>query len=288
MALTDSFAFQQHPRNFCNHRTHLPILSSSTNENQSCEIGSSRTTRRSFLQDASAAVTILLSGAAFTQPAEASYSAYTHREEDWKAREENGGEILYLNSLCYQTSFWPYYIFLFGTNGKEIKYSSARDLRRQLSEIAPMNDEGSKIFCPNGPSAAVSPMMENKCSDRQALPSVYGRNDDALGNSVPGFGGTTASALRAELNAQAYFRDWIILEFSTWNYVPDDSGHFCWNWRTWKWFTSRHTRHRFFSHVLVEASSGVARVIVEVMFYVRLAGYWIAMDFFGVQKKNRC
>jgi len=260
MALTDSFAFQQHPRNFCNHRTHLPILSSSTNENQSCEIGSSRTTRRSFLQDASAAVTILLSGAAFTQPAEASYSAYTHREEDWKAREENG----------------------------EIKYSSARDLRRQLSEIAPMNDEGSKIFCPNGPSAAVSPMMENKCSDRQALPSVYGRNDDALGNSVPGFGGTTASALRAELNAQAYFRDWIILEFSTWNYVPDDSGHFCWNWRTWKWFTSRHTRHRFFSHVLVEASSGVARVIVEVMFYVRLAGYWIAMDFFGVQKKNRC
>mmetsp|Transcript_30943 Transcript_30943/g.62053 ORF Transcript_30943/g.62053 Transcript_30943/m.62053 type:complete len:153 (-) Transcript_30943:594-1052(-) len=114
MALTDSFAFQQHPRNFCNHRTHLPILSSSTNENQSCEIGSSRTTRRSFLQDASAAVAILLSGAAFTQPAEASYSAYTHREEDWKAREENG----------------------------EIKYSSARDLRRQLSEIAPMNDEG--------------------------------------------------------------------------------------------------------------------------------------------------
>mmetsp|Transcript_680 Transcript_680/g.1292 ORF Transcript_680/g.1292 Transcript_680/m.1292 type:complete len:190 (-) Transcript_680:269-838(-) len=179
MALTDSFAFQQHPRNFCNHRTHLPILSSSTNENQSCEIGSSRTTRRSILQDASAAVTILLSGAAFTQPAEASYSAYTHREEDWKAREENG----------------------------EIKYSSARDLRRQLSEIAPMNDEGSKIFCPNGPSAAVSPMMENKCSDRQALPSVYGRNDDALGNSVPGFGGTTASALRAELNEQAYFRD---------------------------------------------------------------------------------
>lgn len=74
-----------------------------------------------------------------------------------------------------------------------------------------MNDEGSKIFCPNGASAAVSPLMENKCGDRQALPSVYGRTEDSMGNSIPGFSGSgssgaSAESLRAELNAQAYFR----------------------------------------------------------------------------------
>ena len=46
---------------------------------------------------------------------------------------------------------------------KEIKYSNSRELRAQLKEIAPMNSEGSKLFCPNGPSANVSPLMENKC-----------------------------------------------------------------------------------------------------------------------------
>ena len=88
----------------------------------------------------------------------------------------------------------------------EIKYSSASSLRAQLREIAPMNDEGTKIFCPNGTSAAVSPMMENKCSDRQALPSVYGRTTDSMGNSVPGFGGDSPSLLRAQLEEQSYFR----------------------------------------------------------------------------------
>jgi len=29
-----------------------------------------------------------------------------------------------------------------------------------------------EIFCPNGPSANVTPMMENKCGDRLAMPSV--------------------------------------------------------------------------------------------------------------------
>eukprot|EP00984_Skeletonema_dohrnii_P021130 scaffold10483_cov127-Skeletonema_dohrnii-CCMP3373.AAC.1 len=86
----------------------------------------------------------------------------------------------------------------------EIKISSASSLRAQLREIAPMN-EGTKIFCPNGASAAVSPLMENKCSDRLALPSVYGRSDDAMGNSVPGFGGASPSLLRAQLEEQAYF-----------------------------------------------------------------------------------
>lgn len=96
---------------------------------------------------------------------------------------------------------------------EEIKYSTARDLRSQLREIAPMNSEGSRIFCPNGPSANVSPLMENKCGDRMALPSVYGRSNDIMGNSIPGFGSNgaaTSSAavaqLRDELNAQAYFR----------------------------------------------------------------------------------
>ena len=30
-------------------------------------------------------------------------------------------------------------------------------------------------------------MMENKCGDRLAMPSVYGRQDDIVGNSIPGF-----------------------------------------------------------------------------------------------------
>jgi hypothetical protein len=51
-----------------------------------------------------------------------------------------------------------------------------------------MNDDSrSKIFCPNGPSAAVTPLMENKCGERLATPSVYGRTQDIVGNSIPGF-----------------------------------------------------------------------------------------------------
>lgn len=100
------------------------------------------------------------------QPAAATYSAYTRREQDWQERMKKG----------------------------EVKVSSARDLRRQLQEIAPMNDDGSKIFCPNGPSSAVSPLMENKCGDREAIPSVYGRTEDNVGNSIPGFAGGPYSA----------------------------------------------------------------------------------------------
>lgn len=94
------------------------------------------------------------------QPATAKYSDYSRREKDWEERKKNG----------------------------EIKVSTARDLRKQLAEIVPENNEGSKVFCPNGPSAAVSPLMENKCSDiRMAIPSVYGRSSDVVGNSIPGF-----------------------------------------------------------------------------------------------------
>lgn len=91
-------------------------------------------------------------------PAEATYSAYVAREKDWEERSGKG----------------------------EIQFSTAKSLRAQLREIAPMNSEGSKVFCPNGPSAAVSPLMENRCSDTLAMPSVYGRSDDVLGNSIPG------------------------------------------------------------------------------------------------------
>ena len=31
--------------------------------------------------------------------------------------------------------------------------------------------------------------MENKCGDRMAMPSVYGRTEDIVGNSIPGFAG---------------------------------------------------------------------------------------------------
>lgn len=95
------------------------------------------------------------------QEASASYSAYAAREKDWQQRGEAG----------------------------EIKISTARDLKTQLREIAPMNGERTSIFCPNGPSAAVSPLMENKCGDRLAAPSVYGRTTDVVGNSIPGFAG---------------------------------------------------------------------------------------------------
>jgi len=96
------------------------------------------------------------------QEAEAKYSDYARREEDWENRKKSG----------------------------DIKVSTAKDLRTQLAEIVPQNSEGSKIFCPNGASAAVSPLMENKCSDTlMAIPSVYGRSNDATGNSIPGFKG---------------------------------------------------------------------------------------------------
>mmetsp|Transcript_9744 Transcript_9744/g.23594 ORF Transcript_9744/g.23594 Transcript_9744/m.23594 type:complete len:179 (+) Transcript_9744:135-671(+) len=115
--------------------------------------------REAFLGIASALVagTTLASN---PEPASAKYSDYARREKDWEERGQKG----------------------------EIKVSSAKDLRRQLAEIVPQNSEGSKIFCPNGASAAVSPLMENKCSDtRMALPSVYGRTNDAMGNSIPGY-----------------------------------------------------------------------------------------------------
>lgn len=128
--------------------------------------------RRKFLSSAFLAVTAL--STTNVQSASATYSAYTNRERDWQERQKNG----------------------------DVKFSSARDLKAQLREIAPMNSEASKVFCPNGPSSAVSPLMENKCGDRMAMPSVYGRTQDIVGNSIPGFS-TSSSYSTATLNAQA-------------------------------------------------------------------------------------
>ena len=105
-------------------------------------------------------------------PVEATYSAYTEREKDWEERVKKG----------------------------EVKITSARALRKQLREIVPENnDSRSKVFCPNGTPSNVSPLMENKCSDvLLALPSVYGRTQDAVGNSIPGgFTGGELTSLTA-------------------------------------------------------------------------------------------
>jgi hypothetical protein len=114
--------------------------------------------RRNFLASVAASFPLI----SHSQPSHATYSAYTRREQDWESRQKEGN----------------------------VTFSSAKSLRKQLRDIAPMNSEGSKIFCPNGPSSNVSPLMENKCDDRPALfPSVYGRTEDSVGNSIPGFAG---------------------------------------------------------------------------------------------------
>jgi hypothetical protein len=116
-------------------------------------------TRRTLLQSAAAALVAAASLTVNVPDAAATYTAYTRREEDWDARQDKG----------------------------QVTYSNARALRQQLREIVPQNTESSRIFCPNGPSSAVSPLMENKCGDRLAIPSVYGRTQDLVGNSIPGF-----------------------------------------------------------------------------------------------------
>ena len=72
----------------------------------------------------------------------------------------------------------------------DVAFSDSKDLKRQLREVAPMNSSKSLMFCPNGPSSNVSPLMENKCDDdRMATASVFGRTEDIVGNSIPGFNG---------------------------------------------------------------------------------------------------
>ena len=119
------------------------------------------TSRRNLLSSAilTGAAAAAAAAVGFVPPASATYTGYTQREQDWEERKKNG----------------------------EIVISSAKSLRAQLKEIVPQNSEGSKIFCPNGMSSAVSPLQENKCGDQLAMPSVYGRTEDTVGNSIPGF-----------------------------------------------------------------------------------------------------
>ena len=141
---------------FVNHNN-APSTTTMSQTSTSLFAESSCSRRDAFLGMAAAFGTAMV---ASPEQASAKYSDYSRREEDWQQRQKNG----------------------------EVKYSSARDLRRELAEIVPQNSEGSKVFCPNGPSSNVSPLMENKCSDvRQALPSVYGRSNDVMGNSIPGY-----------------------------------------------------------------------------------------------------
>lgn len=170
---------------FQNQIQQIQQQAASNSKSFTCLHSISDSRRRHFLhKGAGAAISLIIGETILNQPADASYTAFTQREEDWNERSKKG----------------------------DVKISSASSLRAQLRDIVPQNSEGSKIFCPNGESSAVSPLMENKCGDRQALPSVYGRADDVMGNSIPGFGGTgrtpgaTAATLRAELGAQSYFR----------------------------------------------------------------------------------
>jgi hypothetical protein len=120
---------------------------------------SSFSSRRHVLSFLVAAAVGPVSLSVFPEPSLATYTSYSRREQDWEERNKNG----------------------------EVEYKSPRQLRQQLRDIVPQNSEKSKIFCPNGVTSAVSPLMENKCGDRMALPSVYGRSDDPMGNSIPGF-----------------------------------------------------------------------------------------------------
>lgn len=58
--------------------------------------------RRTFLsRSAASAMSVLVGGTCFGQPAAASYTAYARREDDWKERAEKGGEsLLRVYSTC--------------------------------------------------------------------------------------------------------------------------------------------------------------------------------------------
>ena len=130
-----------------------------------CSTSSRKATKVSLL-DAPTTRRKILVGAAWataakflSKPAEAKYSTYARREVDWETRMEKG----------------------------VIKFGTAQSVRQQLAELVPQNKPHSLKFCPNGPTTAVSPLMENKCGDWEAAPSIYGRTEDEVGNSIPGF-----------------------------------------------------------------------------------------------------
>ena len=77
----EAFHVNTQQNNFkINTRLHAQYNSSNDNER-----------RKVLSRGAGAALSILLGGTALEQPAEASYTAYTRREEDWQQRSEKGG-----------------------------------------------------------------------------------------------------------------------------------------------------------------------------------------------------
>ena len=51
-------------------------------------------------------MSVLIGGTFLEQPAEASYTAYTQRENDWKERSDKGGEIAKIcNTIFHDGSF---------------------------------------------------------------------------------------------------------------------------------------------------------------------------------------
>jgi len=149
--------------------THGFMSSTTSPVCKTTELHAENISRRSFAAAIISTIGIA-SSAALPEPASASYSAFAAREKDWEDRKKVKGGV---------------------------SYSSSVDLRAQLREIAPMNSEASMLFCPNGASAAVSPLMENRCGERMAAPSVFGRGDDSTGNSVPGFKAGSGYAIGA-------------------------------------------------------------------------------------------
>jgi len=141
------FAFQPPLRN---EQSHFSLMAATKSS-----LFDAPTTRRSILAGAGwAAATTFL-----PKPSEAKYSTYQRREADWEARLASG----------------------------DVEYGTARSLRQQMRELVPQNSNKSLKFCPNGVTAAVSPLMENKCGDWLAEPSIFGRTEDVAHNSIPGF-----------------------------------------------------------------------------------------------------
>jgi len=141
--------------------TNAFTISSNVPSSTTTALGATNSDRRAFFRNAAGVAFGAAAVATNGQEASASYSAYSNREKDWQERKDSG----------------------------DVQFMNSRELKAQLREIAPMNNESAKLFCPNGPSSNVSPLMENKCGDRMATPSVFGRTNDIVGNSIPGFTG---------------------------------------------------------------------------------------------------
>lgn len=93
LLLSSSVAFQSTTPTNLQYSTRLYDVKSSAGTT-SQDTSTSLTSRRDALQkSAGIAFSILLGGTTMSESANASYSAYTRREEDWKEREKNGGEF---------------------------------------------------------------------------------------------------------------------------------------------------------------------------------------------------